>query len=154
MTVFHKAQIMSRTCLPRVLKEITIFDMLSTYVYRVRIIWNQQSLQAKHYTPQTFWNSGYNYKKIQHAFNTPLPKIIKWCIFHISAVFVHFIQNSYNSFNRVLSTHQGSLPPRKISSLLCPSKASLVLKLPGIHSIPQQMYRDVYQTNLSPLRQC
>ena len=38
MTVFHKAQIMSRTCLPRVLKEITIFDMLSTYVYRVRII--------------------------------------------------------------------------------------------------------------------
>ncbi len=31
MTVFHKAQIMSRTRLPGVLKEITIFDIVRSY---------------------------------------------------------------------------------------------------------------------------
>jgi len=39
------------------------YSLLSTKVYRFRVICNQQSVQDKHYTPQTFWNNGFNYKQ-------------------------------------------------------------------------------------------
>jgi hypothetical protein len=53
--------------------------------------------------------------------------------------FLPFVGTTFNRISRVLSKHNIKtvvLPPRKLSSLLQPTKDDLALKMPGVYSIP------------------
>jgi hypothetical protein len=87
---------------------------------------------------ETFRKDGYGEKQILHGLNPPT-RAPPPHEDHTSVAFLPFVEITFNSISRVLSKHNiktMGLPPRKLSTFICPIKDHLALKMPGVYSIP------------------
>jgi hypothetical protein len=114
--------------------------MLSTLVHWVKAVCDTSSLpQELKFLHETFKNNCYGKWQILHTPN-PLTRALTLSTEdHTLVAFLSFVGTSFNRISRVVSKRNIKtlgLPPRKLSSFVWPFKDDLVLKAPGICSIP------------------
>jgi hypothetical protein len=113
--------------------------VLSTLVHRGRTLCDQDSLHVELvFLSDIFRQNGYTEQQIRRALNPP-SGVGQTDRKPDSVGFLPYVPSIFNCISRVLAPHDiksVGLPPRKISSFLCPVKDDLGLRTPAVYSIP------------------